>query len=326
MTDAAPSGAEGPQTYGFFLVPRFAMMAFTSAIEPLRAANLLSGRKLYDWRIISRDGAPVASSNGTALVAQASIESAGKPENLIVCSGLDAHLFDDRKVLGWLRDAAHRGARLGALSDGSFILARAGLLEGFRCTIHWNCLDSFAETFPEIEVSAELYRIDRKRFTCAGGTAAFDMMLNILEQDHGRALAVAVAEQYMHDRIRGDADRQRISLRLRIGASNPRLLEVIALMEENLELPLSGAELARESGMSKRQLERLFRRYLGRPPMQYYMELRLQRAHQLLNNTSMSVLEVGVACGFASASHFAKRYRDLYHHTPRSTRLRPAGA
>ncbi len=323
MSNGLPSETPSPKSYGFFLVPRFAMMVFTSAIEPLRAANLLSGEKLYDWQIISRDGSPVASSNGTELVAQAAIESAGKQDNLIICSGLDAHLFDDRKVFAWLRAGAQRGAQLGALSDGSFILARAGLLDGYRCTIHWNCLDAFGETFPEIEASAELYRIDRNRFTRAGGTAAFDVMLNIIERDHGRA--VGVAEQYMHDRIRADADRQRISLRLRIGASNPRLLETIRVMEANLEEPLSGAELARVSGMSKRQLERLFRRYLGRPPMQYYMELRLQRAHLLLSNTSMSVLEVGVACGFASASHFAKRYRDLYHHSPRSTRLRPAG-
>ncbi len=255
-----------PTSYGFFLVPRFAMMAFTSAIEPLRAANLRSGETLYDWRIITRDGRPVASSNGAELVAQAAIGEAGKLDNLVICSGLDAHLFGDRKVFAWLREAAHRGARLGALSDGSFILAKAGLLDGYRCTIHWNCLDAFAETFPEIEASAELYRIDRKRFTCAGGTAAFDMMLNIIEEDYGRALAVAVAEHYMHDRIRSDADRQRISLRLRIGASNPRLLEVIAIMEDNLEQPLTGAELARLSAMSKRQLERLFRRYLGRRP------------------------------------------------------------
>jgi transcriptional regulator GlxA family with amidase domain len=287
--------APASRTYGFFLVPRFAMMAFTSALEPLRAANQLSGRQLYHWRIVSRDGRPVASSTGVELVAQASIEGAGKFDDLVVCSGLDADLFDDRAVFGWLRRMAQSETRLGALSDGSFILARAGLLDGYRCTIHWRCLAGFAETFPDIEVSQELYRIDRNRFTGAGGTAAFDMMLNMIEHDHGRDLAIAAAEQFMHDRIRGDADRQRISLRLRIGVGHPRLLEVIALMEENLEEPLTGAELAAHSGMSKRQLERLFRRYLRRPPMQYYMELRLQRALMLLTSSSLSVLEVALA-------------------------------
>lgn len=311
--------------YGFLLVPRFAMMAFTSAVEPLRAANLLSGKRLYDWPIVTRDGSPVASSNGVQVVAEHSIEEEGLTfDNLVVCSGLDAHLFSDKKVFAWLRKAAHRGTRLGALSDGAFILAQAGLLEGYRCTIHWNCIAGFSESFPDIPVSGDLYQIDRNRFTCAGGTAAFDMMLNMIEQDHGRALAIQVAEQYMHDRIRTEEDRQRISLRLRVGVSQPKLIRAIELMEENLEVPLTASELADQCALSKRQLERLFDRYLGRPPMQYYMELRLQRAHMLLNSTSMSVLEVGVACGFVSASHFAKRYRDLFHHTPRNARQRYA--
>ncbi len=312
----------GPTSYGFFMVPRFAMMAFTSAIEPLRAANLLSGRRLYQWTIISRDGRPVASSNGAQLVAEAVMGEEAKVDNLVVCSGLDAHLFEDHQVFGWLRRAAQLGTHIGALSDGSFILARAGLLNGYSCTIHWTCLPGFAESFPEIPVQPDLFQIDRNRFTCAGGTASCDMMLNVIERDHGRALAIQVAEQFMHDRIRTDDDRQRISLRLRIGVSHPRLLKAIGLMEENLEQPLTAGELADSCNVSKRQLERLFRGYLGRPPMQYYMELRLQRAHMLLNSTSLSVLEVGIACGFISASHFAKRYRDLFHHTPRGARQR----
>ena len=311
-----------PTSYGFFLVPRFAMLAFTSAIEPLRAANLLSGRRLYQWHIISRDGAPVASSNGTQLVAESAMGEEPRVDNLAVCSGLDAHLFEDRQVFAWLRRLAQQGCHVGALSDGSFILARAGLLNGYACTIHWTCLPGFAESFPEIPVRPELFQIDRNRFTAAGGTSSCDMMLNIIERDHGRALAVQVAEQFMHDRIRSDADRQRISLRLRVGVSHPKLLKAIGLMEENLEQPLTAGELAEACHVSKRQLERLFRGYLGRPPMQYYMELRLQQAHMLLNSTSLSVLEVGVACGFISASHFAKRYRDLFHHTPRSARQR----
>ncbi|MEM7226757.1 MAG: GlxA family transcriptional regulator [Pseudomonadota bacterium] len=313
---------QGPTKFGFFLVPRFAMLAFTAAIEPLRAANLLSGRKLYEWHVISRDGAPVTSSNGTELVAEMAMADAPKVDDLVVCSGLDAHLFEDRQVFAWLRREAQKGTHIGALSDGAFILARAGLLNGYNCTIHWTCLPGFAESFPEIPVQPDLFQVDRNRFTCAGGTASCDMMLNMIERHHGRALAIQVAEQFMHDRIRTDDDRQRISLRLRIGVSHPKLLKAISLMEENLEQPLTAGELADRCNVSKRQLERLFRGYLGRPPMQYYMELRLQQAHMLLNSTSLSVLEVGVACGFISASHFAKRYRDLFHHTPRSARQR----
>lgn len=315
-----------PQTFGFLAVPKFAMLAFTAAVEPLRAANLISGRTLYDWRVISSDGQPVRSSNNIQLVADCAIEAAGPLSNVplsnvIVCGGLDGQHFDDRRVLAWLRRAARAGARIGALSDGSYILARAGLLDGYSCTIHWHCLAGFRETFPEIEVSTELYRIDRSRFTSSGGTASMDMMLRLIEVDYGRDLAIAVAEQFMHERIRSDADRQRMPLRLRLGVSHPKMIEVIGLMEENLEEPLSCAELARRCGISARQMERLFRKFLARTPRRHYLRLRLEQAHGLLTQSSLPVIEVALACGFVSPSHFAKCYRDYFKQVPRSTRM-----
>lgn len=312
-----------PQTFGFLLVPKFAMMAFTSAVEPLRAANLLSGRQLYDWRVITRDGRPVLSSNRIQLLPDTALEEAGKFDNVVVCSGLDAQLFDDKTVFAWLRRQAREGARVGALSDGSYILARAGLLGGYRCTIHWSCLPGFTETFPDIEITSELYQIDRSRFTCSGGTSALDMMLHMIEVDHGRDLAVAVAEQFMHERIRTDYDRQRMPLRMRLGLSHPKILEVIGLMEENLEEPISCVELASRSRISTRQMERLFRKYLNRTPRRYYLELRLERAQRLLTQSSLPVMEVALACGFVSPSHFAKCYREQYHQVPKSTRMAP---
>jgi len=309
-----------PRTFGFFLVPKFAMLAFTSAVEPLRAANLLSGQELYRWRAISRDGRPVAASNGLEVVAQASAESAGWLDDIAVCSGLDAHLFKDKAVFAWLRRAARKGARIGALSDGAFILARAGLLTGYSCTIHWQCLPGFAETFPDIEVGAELYRIDRNRFTASGGTATLDLMLHMIEIDHGRALAIAAAEQLLHERIREDGHRQRMPLRVRLGLGHPKVLEIVALMEGNLEEPLSCLELAAGGGLSSRQMERLFRKYLACTPRRYYLQLRLQQARRLLNETSLPVMEVALACGFVSPSHFAKCYREQYNQVPKNTR------
>ncbi len=314
---------EGPQTFGFLLIPKFAMMAFTSAVEPLRAANLLSGRRLYHWRVVTRDGAPVASSNGIRMVPDGSIETGGRIANVVVCGGQDAQVFGDKAVFAWLRRMARAGARVGALSDGSYILARAGLLGGYRCTIHWSCLPGFTETFPDIEITSELYQIDRNRFTASGGTAALDMMLHMIEVDHGRDLAVAVAEQFLHERIRSDYDRQRMPLRLRLGLSHPKILEVVGLMEENLEEPLPCVELASRSGISSRQMERLFRKYLGRTPRRYYLELRLERAQRLLTQSTLPVMEVALACGFVSPSHFAKCYREQYNQVPKSTRLRP---
>ncbi len=313
--------AETPQTFGFLVVPNFAMMAFTSAVEPLRAANLLSGRRLYDWRVITRDGGPAVSSNRIQLLADQSIKTAGRLANVVVCSGLDAHLYEDKAVFAWLRRMARAGSRVGALSDGSYILARAGLLGGYRCTIHWSCLPGFIETFPDFEVITELYQIDRNRFTASGGTAAMDMMLHMIEVDHGRDLAVAVAEHFLHERIRTDFDRQRMPLRMRLGLSHPKILEAIELMEEHLEHPLSCVELAGRSGISTRQMERLFRKYLGHTPRRHYLELRLERAQRLLAQSSLPVMEVALACGFVSPSHFAKCYREQYHQVPKSARV-----
>jgi len=209
-----------------------------------------------------------------------------------------------------------------AVADGSFVLASAGLLDGYACAIHWQSHPAFHERFPHIALSSDLYVIDRDRFTCAGGTGAFDMMLDVVERDHGRALAMHVAEWFVHDPVRADADRQRLALKVRTGVTDPLVLRAIALMEENIEEPLAIASLAASSGLSLGRLERLFRSHTGLKPLDYYMRLRLTRAHALLTASALSIQEVGLACGFASASHFARRYRQLFHQPPRATRKR----
>jgi transcriptional regulator GlxA family with amidase domain len=313
--------ADGTQTFGFLLLPEFSLLAFTSAMEPLRSANRLSGQSLYEWRVISKGGAAVPSSGGIEVLAQASIDAVERLPNLLVVAGLNAHLFDDRSVLAWLRRIERRGCRLGALSTGSYVLARAGLLGGYRCTIHWETMDAFREAYPEIDVTTEVYEIDRNRMTCSGGTAALDLMLSLIALDHGRELATAVAEQFIHERIRDQREPQRMALRNRLGIAHPKLLEVIGLMEGNLEEPLARTDLASRAGISTRQLERLFRKYLQRTPTRYYLDLRLTQARSLLGQTAMSVLDVALACGFVSASHFSKCYRELFHRTPREERL-----
>ena len=323
-TPAPPAAAAGgTKTFGFLLLPRFAMLAFTAAVEPLRAANLLSGRSLYRWRVFTADGRAMASSNGIEVNAQAAVESEEALDSVVVCGGLDAHLYKDKGAFTWLRRHARQGARIGAISDGTHLLAAAGLLEGHACTIHWQCLAGLREMHPELDIHTELYCIDRKRFTCAGGTASLDMMLHLIEVDHGHDLALQVAEQFLHERIRSDDDEQRMALRLRVGVGHPKLLQAIHFMEENLEAPLASSELADMASLSVRQLERLFQKYLGCTPREHYVELRLQRAHRLLTHSSLSVTEVGLACGFVSASHFAKRYRERFHQTPQKTRMGP---
>ena len=320
----APS-SKLPQQIGFLLVPSFSMIAFASAVEPLRLANRTSGKALYSWLLLSRDGGPVTASNGIILHPDASMESAEARhlQMLIVCSGIGGHLYEDRAVFSWLRRVERQGMDVGALCTGSHILARAGLLDGYRCTIHWENLTGFAEEFPDIEVTSELFEIDRNRFTCSGGTAALDMMLNLIARQHGHELAAAVSDQFIHERIRDQHDHQRMALPARLGVRHPKLIAVIKLMQENLEEPFGRGDLARRVDLSTRQLERLFGKYLKRSPARYYLELRLDRARLLLLQTNMSVIDVALACGFVSASHFSKCYRDFFGKTPRKERGLP---
>jgi AraC family transcriptional regulator, glycine betaine-responsive activator len=299
------------------------MMGFACAIEPLRSANRMSGRELYSWHILSKDGKAVTASNGIPVLPEAPLAEAVRYDLLIVSAGIDGHLYEDKEVFAQLRRIARRGMDIGALTLGSYLLARAGLLDGYRCTVHWENLSGFIEEFPQLEVTSELFEIDRDRFTCSGGIAAFDLMLHVITGQHGFALASAVSDQFIHERIRDKRDRQRMALPARLGIRHPKLLAAIRRMEENLEEPVSRSELARTIRVSSRQLERLFRKYLNRSPARYYVELRLNRARLLLLQTNMSVIDVALACGFVSASHFSKCYRDFFGKTPRRERGLP---
>ncbi len=313
-------GDEAERQIGFFLVPSFTMLPFVSAVEPLRAANRVSGRALYRWRIFTADGEPAIASNGMSQVADAAIDGMQRCPAMIVCGPYEPNLYEDKKVFAWLRGLARHGTQLGALETGSYLLARAGLLDGYRCTIHWENLPGFVEQFPRLNVSTALFEFDRDRFTCAGGTAALDMMLHMIAQHHGRRLATAVAEGFIHDIIRHPDNPQRMDLRSRTGVPHPKLLNCIALMEANLEQPWLHSELATTIGLSKRQLERLFRRYLATTASRYYMELRLNKGRRLLEQTSLAVIEVALACGFSSPGYFSHRYRALFGVSPRDER------
>jgi transcriptional regulator GlxA family with amidase domain len=307
---------ELPQPVALILVPEFTMMAVTAVIEPLRLANRQSERNLYKWSVHSVDAAPVAASNGMLTMAEGSLEDIDGRALVVVCGGLDIHRNSDKRLINWLRKAARRGMDLGAVCTGAHVLAEAGVLDGHACTIHWENLPGFSEEFPEIDVTGSLFEIDRDRFTSAGGTSPLDMMLALISSQHGPELASKVAELILHSPIRHHHEHQRMSLPARIGARHPKLVGIIEQMENNLEEPLSPSLLARQAGLSTRQLERLFRRYLERSPKRYYLELRLNKARSLLLQTDMSVINVALACGFSSPSHFSKCYRAFYGRTP----------
>lgn len=324
-------GAEDPRapTIAFVLVPQFSMIAFSTAVEPLRIANRLHRAELYRWLVLSPDGNPAVASNGIAVNVDAAIADfkasgdwTGRLDIVLVCGGLGSEQYKDPALSAWLRWQDRRGVRVGALCTGSSLLAAAGLLDGYKCVIHWESLPAFTATFPNIEVSADLFEVDRNRLTSAGGTASLDMMLHLIAEQHGPPLATQIAEQCVADRVRERHDHQRFSHCARLGIHNRKVARAIELMEANIEHPIRQEELAKYLGLSRRQLERLFRKYVGLPPSCFYLELRLKRARNLLLQSDMSILELALASGFASASHFSKCYRDLFAKTPREERQR----
>lgn len=321
------SDSNAPARLAFLLVPNFSMIAFTSALEPLRMANQLTGEKHYEWVTVGSTLDPVRSSNGLQLVPEMSIAETSNIafDAVFVCGGNNIHKFQDEQTLNWLRQLGKKEMVLGALCTGSYVLAKADLLDGYRSTIHWENIASTREEYPHLVISPELFEIDRDRYTCAGGIAPMDMMLCEIRTRHGSGLATAISEQFMCERIRDQNDRQRVPLTQRIGTSQPKLAEAVSLMEANIEEPMTLDELSHHVGLSRRQLERLFQRYLHCVPTRYYLELRLERARQLLLQTSMPIVDIALACGFISAPHFSKCYRDTFSLPPRDERRRAAG-
>ena len=312
---AAPA-AQTPRRFVFVLLPGFTLLSYACAIEPLRIANRMAGTKLYSWRSIGEGGGMTECSNGVALRLDGDLDELSHDDTVMICGGLDIHDATTKRILSWLRREARRGMPIAGLCTAGHSLAMAGLLDGKRATIHWENQDSFTEAFDDVTLTKSVFVIDGNRMTTAGGTASIDLMLKLIADDHGEDLAGAVADQLIYTAIRTDQDTQRLSIPSRIGVRHPKLGQVIQIMEQNLEEPISPALLAREVGLSTRQLERLFRRYLNRSPKRYYMELRLQKARNLLLQTDMSVINVALACGFTSPSHFSKCYRAMYDTTP----------
>lgn len=311
---------ERPQQIGFLLLNEFSMIAFASALEPLRASNRQSNKELFRWVIASPGGTVAKASNGVEVRADGDHAILQECRMVFVCAGVNVRKNTDKNILNLIRRLDRNGAVIGAICTGTYVMAAAGLLDGRRCTIHWENIDGLSEEFPELEITNDLFEVDGTRVTCSGGTASLDMMLNLITQAHGAALAAEVSDQFIHDRIREPTDRQRMELRSRLGVSHPKLLAVVKTMEDNLEEPLAQTDIARTTNLSTRQLERLFRKYLNTTPTRYYLNLRLARARHLLRQTSMSILSVALACGFVSASHFSKCYRECYGCTPRAER------
>lgn len=306
--------------FGFLALPGFSLIAYAAAIDTLRLANHISGEELYTWETITPKDELVRASNGLEVKPENDTTESQQFNTIVVCGGINVKDAWRTEMGKWLISHTKKGSALGSLCTGSYILAKAGLLDGYRCTIHWEHLSSMREDFPSLNLTDDIYEIDRDRYTCAGGTTPIDMMHHIVAMHHGHSLSAAISEEFLVDHVRSMSDRQRIPLRQQIGTSQPKLTEAVMLMEANIEDPLTPDELSSLVKISRRQLERLFRAYLNCTPTQYYLGLRLRNARRLLLQTEKTIIDISLVCGFSSAPHFSKCYRDLFGLPPRDER------
>ncbi len=313
-----PQPASKPLTYGFLLVPDFTLIGFASAVEPLRMANMASDDALrFRWITLSVDGHATVASSGVSIQPDFALDKAPALDAVFVCGSNPIPPRIEPRILDWLRSRARQNTALGGICTGSYWLARAGLLNGYRCTLHWEDTERLLAEFPDIIVSKRIYEIDRNRYTCSGGIAPVDLMVALIDQlAPSHDVAAKVSELMICERIRSTRDPQRVPLRQQIGTSQPKLTDVVTLMENNLEELLSKEELAQFIQVSVRQLERLFQEHLKCTPSAYYLELRLQRARQLLLGSEQAIIDVAAACGFVSVTHFTHRYRERFGTTP----------
>lgn len=311
---------DSPITYAVLPFPGFPMMAFSSVIEPLRAANILAGRPCYRWIVVGANPGAVEASNGVVVTPHHCARDNPRADRIVVCSGGDADHVRADEAVRWIRKSLRGGAEIGAVADGAFFLARAGFLDGHACTLHWTSQPSFVESFPHIELKRDLYVIDRRRFTSAGGVGSLDMMLDVIGRDFGAELAAGVAEWFVHSPLRSSVDRKLMPVRLRTGVRDELVLSAIAIMEDAVEERLAMSALAAQLNVSADRLERAFRAELGVSPNSYYRRLRLRRAADLLAHSSIKVRDVALACGFQSMSSFARAFREVHGRAPRQAR------
>lgn len=317
-----------PTRFGFLLLNDFTLISLSSAVEPLRMANRVCRQDHYAWKTISETGEAVSASDGLSINIDCGIENEDALNALdvvIVCGGRRIEKNTSKPVLKWLKTVNQQGIGLGATCTGSYVLAEAGLLDGYRCSIHWENMAALTDLFPNVAVSRSVFTIDRNRYTSSGGTSPVDMMLHFITAQCGADVSAGVAEQFIYERIRRSDDQQRVPLKHLIGHQSGKLVVAVELMEANIKEPISQEDLASYVGLSRRQLQRLFQRYLMCVPSRYYLQLRLQRVRELLRQTSMSLVEISASTGFVSSSHFSKSYKEFYGHSPSAERQQEGG-
>jgi transcriptional regulator GlxA family with amidase domain len=318
-----PAPTKLPTHFGFLLVNDFTLISMSSAVEPLRMANRICNKNVYQWKVISETGAPVSASDDLLINVDCGIEHSDAlagVDVLVVCGGWNIEQNTTGPIIRWLRSIARGDIGFGSTCTGSYVLAKAGLLDGFRCSVHWENIGAMTDLFPNVHVSRSVYTIDRNRYTCSGGISPVDMMLSLIKRECGSDVSAGVAEQFIYERIRRASDKQRVPLKHVVGNQSEKLIVAVELMEANVRELISQTDISTYTGVSRRQLQRLFQRYLLCTPSRYYSQIRLARARELLHQTSMSLVEISALTGFVSSSHFSKSYKEHFGHSPSAER------
>lgn len=309
------------QKFGFFLVPGYSLVALSCAVDVLRAANLEAQAVNFEWVLLGDDCSAVASSSGIELPC-ISINNNAVFDVVVVCGGERSHMYHSKKVDTWLREHARKGSNIGSISDGAYVVAKIGLFDNCRSTIHWKCQSAYRELYPSLDIRMSIFEIDGKRFSCVGGTASLDLLLNFVSKKLGVEIAGRVADNYFHDTIRGEDQTQHMTGALRFAGSNKKLTKALLLMEAAIEFPMPINEIADEVNISQRQLDRIFQEYLKTSPSKYYREMRLLRAGEMLRQTNVPISQIALGCGFQSVTHFSKYFKQQFNDTPRKYRHR----
>jgi transcriptional regulator GlxA family with amidase domain len=310
-----------PTAFGFLLLDEFTMISMSSAIETLRVANRLSGTEVYRWTTLSLDGGPVTASDGVSVNAMLAVDDAAADHDaVIVCGGLRVAEHAGDEHLNWLKSLRERRIGLGSTCTGSYALAAAGLLDGYACSVQQDMIAPMTDRFPSVRVNSSIFTIDRDRYTSASGTAPMDMMFHFVRRQCGMEVSAGVAEQFVYERMRDPRELQRIALRQFVGKQSMKLSVAVDLMETNIRVPISQVDLASHVGLSRRQLQRLFQKFLFCSPSRYYLQLRLHKARDLLHQTDIGLSEVSAQTGFVANSHFSKCFKEYFGHSPSAER------
>ena len=304
--------------YGFVLVEDFSLLPMTSAIEAMRMANQLLGFTAYSWSIITHDGGAIKASDGLYIHADLDFNAdLSKFNAIFVCAGINVDKRSSPALLSFLKLLGKKAELIiGSLCTGSYLLAQANLLHNTRCTISWDHMEMFREAFPSLKVENSLFIEENQIITCAGGTAALDLVMNIVYRDFSRDISNQICEVFLTERMRGEGEKQKIPLKASLGNSHEALIDAIGIMEENTEELVDLNSIAEYVKISRRQLERLFKNNLQDTPSRYYLKIRLNKARRLLMQTNMSITDISISCGFSSTTLFSNSYRDFFGSPP----------